>query len=65
MLAARSPAPNPQAGGTSGTFLAGLFERLGIADTMRARALLHLVESPNSASVCRARSTTSSGISCA
>jgi molybdate transport system substrate-binding protein len=40
MLAARSLAyTDPQAGGTSGIFLAGLFARLGIADAMRAKAL--------------------------
>jgi molybdate transport system substrate-binding protein len=40
MLAARSLAyTDPQAGGTSGIFLVGLFERLGIADAMRAKAL--------------------------
>jgi molybdate transport system substrate-binding protein len=41
MLAARSLAyTDPQAGGTSGIFLVGLFARLGIADAMRAKALL-------------------------
>jgi molybdate transport system substrate-binding protein len=40
MLAARSLAyTDPQAGGTSGIFLVGLFARLGIADAMRAKAL--------------------------
>jgi molybdate transport system substrate-binding protein len=40
MLAARSLAyTDPQAGGTSGIFLAGLFDRLGIAGAMRAKAL--------------------------
>jgi molybdate transport system substrate-binding protein len=40
MLAARSLAyTDPQAGGTSGIFLVGLFERLGIADAMRTKAL--------------------------
>jgi molybdate transport system substrate-binding protein len=40
MLAARSLAyTDPQAGGTSGIFLVGLFKRLGIADAMRAKAL--------------------------
>ena len=40
MLAARSLAyTDPQVGGTSGIFLVGPFERLGIADAMRAKAL--------------------------
>ena len=40
MLAARSVAyTDPHAGGTSGIFLVGLFERLGIADAVRAKAL--------------------------
>jgi molybdate transport system substrate-binding protein len=40
MLAARSIAyTDPEAGGTSGIFLVGLFERLGIADAVRAKAL--------------------------
>ena len=40
MLAARSLAyTDPQAGGTSGIFLVGLFARLGIAEAMRAKAL--------------------------
>jgi molybdate transport system substrate-binding protein len=40
MLAARSLAcTDPQAGGTSGIFLVGLFERLGIAGAMRNKAL--------------------------
>jgi molybdate transport system substrate-binding protein len=40
MLAACSLAyTDPQAGGTSGIFLVGLFARLGIADAMRAKAL--------------------------
>ena len=40
MLAARSLAyTDPQAGGTSGIFLVGLFERLGVAGAMRAKAL--------------------------
>lgn len=40
MLAARSLAyTDPQAGGTSGIFLVGLFARLGIAGAMRAKAL--------------------------
>jgi molybdate transport system substrate-binding protein len=41
MLDARSLAyTNPQAGGTSGIYLTGLFERLGILDAMRPKALL-------------------------
>jgi molybdate transport system substrate-binding protein len=40
MLAARSLAyTDPQAGGTSGIFLVGLFERLGIVGAMRRKAL--------------------------
>ncbi len=41
MLAARSVAyTDPQAGGTSGIFLVGLFERLGIAGAVGKKALL-------------------------
>jgi molybdate transport system substrate-binding protein len=41
MLDARSLAyTSPQAGGTSGIYLTGLFERLGIMDAMRPKALL-------------------------
>jgi molybdate transport system substrate-binding protein len=41
MLTARSVAyTNPQAGGTSGIFLVGLLERLGIADAVGRKALL-------------------------
>jgi molybdate transport system substrate-binding protein len=41
MLKARSVAyTNPQAGGTSGIFLAGLLERLGIAAAVASKALL-------------------------
>src|SRR5262249_39276483 len=40
MLAARSLAyTDPQAGGTSGIFLVGLFERLGIAAAMHAKGI--------------------------
>ncbi len=41
MLAARSLAyTSPQAGGTSGIYLTGLFERLGITEAMNAKTLL-------------------------
>ena len=41
MLEAHSIAyTSPQAGGTSGIYLTGLFERLGIMDAMRPKALL-------------------------
>jgi len=41
MLNARSIAyTSPQAGGTSGIYLTGLFARLGIAEAMRSKALL-------------------------
>ena len=41
LLKARSVAyTNPQAGGTSGIFLVGLLERLGIAEAVGKKALL-------------------------
>jgi molybdate transport system substrate-binding protein len=41
MLAAKSVSyVDPKAGGTSGTYLAGLFEKMGIADGMRKKTVL-------------------------